>query len=309
MKNEEVAAADPSNTPSGSGNIPWHPAFFEAIQLDLEAYKDVLEFKFEYQLATEPLRIDTLIVKKPKNIIIDKNFARLFKEENLIEFKSPDDYLSVKDFYKLYAYACLYTAITPEVDVTAITLTFIETKYPRELVKHLQKIRSYTVKEAWPGIHYVLGDFFPIQIIESKKLSPFDNIWLKSLNAGLDFSSLDTILSESTRKGKDAPIRAYLHAVLKANQQTIKELAMSDEILTLEDIFTALENNPRWVERLEKRGEEKGKRIVAENLLKKGWSVKSTAEAVDLDIDTIQSLYAAAKQPEKLAGWGEEGEE
>ncbi|GHU92324.1 hypothetical protein FACS189479_00890 [Spirochaetia bacterium] len=287
--------------PVQSDIIPWHPAFFEAIQLELEAYKDVLEFKYEYQLTTEPLRIDTLIVKKPENVTIDKNFARLFKAENLIEFKSPDDYLSVKDFYKLYAYACLYAAITPEVDVSAITLTFIETKYPRELVKHLQEIRNYIIEETWPGIYHVSGDFFPIQILESKKLSPSDNIWLKSLNNGLDFSGLGVILKESRLKAKDIPIRAYLNAIIQANAQIIKEIEkMSDGAQTLDDVLEEMGWTTRWEQigeaKGEARGEAKGKHIVAQNLLKKGWSVEETAATAELEFDTVKSLYAAMKQ-------------
>ncbi|GHT92736.1 hypothetical protein FACS1894140_5190 [Spirochaetia bacterium] len=296
-----IIIPEQKGAPVQSDTIPWHPAFFEAIQLELEAYKDVLEFKYEYQLTTEPLRIDTLIVKKPEHVTIDKNFARLFKAENLIEFKSPEDYLSVKDFYKLYAYACLYAAITPEVDVSAITLTFIETKYPRELIKHLQETRKYTVEETWPGIYHISGDFFPIQILESKKLSPSDNIWLKSLNNGLDFSGLGAILKESRVKGKDTPIRAYLNAILQANAQTLKEVVkMSDGTLTLDDVLAEMGWTTRWEQKGEARGEAKGeakgKYIVAQNLLKKGWSVEETAATAELGIDTVKSIYTAMKQ-------------
>jgi hypothetical protein len=49
----------------------------------------------------------------PPPLVIDKNRARIFKRINICEYKSPEDRLSVKDFYKVYAYACLYAAITP----------------------------------------------------------------------------------------------------------------------------------------------------------------------------------------------------
>jgi hypothetical protein len=59
--------------------IAWHPAFVEAIQAELEGYKDVLEFQAEYPLTTEPLRIDVLIVKKRPDAIIEKSIARMRK--------------------------------------------------------------------------------------------------------------------------------------------------------------------------------------------------------------------------------------
>jgi len=49
-----------------SPNISWHPAFVEALQKELEAYQDALEFYPEFQLTTEPLRIDCVVIKKRK---------------------------------------------------------------------------------------------------------------------------------------------------------------------------------------------------------------------------------------------------
>jgi hypothetical protein len=98
--------------PHGGRKIPWHPAFLQAIQQELFDYRDSLEFKYEYQLTSEPLRIDLLIIKKPKNLTINKNIARIFRSDNILEYKSPDDYLALKDYLKAYAYANLYAAIT-----------------------------------------------------------------------------------------------------------------------------------------------------------------------------------------------------
>ncbi|MDR1301159.1 MAG: hypothetical protein LBK43_01635, partial [Treponema sp.] len=69
--------------------LQWHPAFLQAIQRELIDYKDSLEFTSEYQLTTEPLRVDLLIIKKPRNLAIEKNIARIFKSDNILEFKSP----------------------------------------------------------------------------------------------------------------------------------------------------------------------------------------------------------------------------
>ncbi|MCL2214584.1 MAG: hypothetical protein FWC06_05170, partial [Treponema sp.] len=85
-----------------SGKLNWHPAFLQAIQHELYDYLDSLEFKYEYQLTTEPLRIDLLIIKKPKDLAIEKNIGKIFRSDNILEYKSPDDYLSIKDFLKVY---------------------------------------------------------------------------------------------------------------------------------------------------------------------------------------------------------------
>ncbi|MDR0759045.1 MAG: hypothetical protein LBF74_02920, partial [Treponema sp.] len=97
--------------PAPSSPIPWHPAFVQAIKLELEPYKDVLEFLTEYQLTSEPLEIDVVIVKKNPELIIKKNIARIFKGVNILEYKSPDDYFSIQDFYKVLSYGYLYAAL------------------------------------------------------------------------------------------------------------------------------------------------------------------------------------------------------
>jgi hypothetical protein len=180
--------------PHPTESLKWHPAFLQAIQLELADYKNSLEFKYEYQLTTEPLRIDLLIIKKPEALTIDKNIALMFKSDNILEFKSPEDYLAVKDFLKVYSYAYLYAAITPGVNLSGVTLTFIERRYPREILRYLTGIRGYEVKESVPGIYTVKGDYLPIQIIETKKLSEKENLWLKSLSNDLESSAAKTIL-------------------------------------------------------------------------------------------------------------------
>ncbi|GHV74807.1 hypothetical protein AGMMS49940_21090 [Spirochaetia bacterium] len=242
-----------------SGNIRWHPAFFEAIQLELAAYRNVLEFIYDYQLTTDPLRIDTLIIKKPKQVKIEKNFAQIFRGNNICEFKSPGDYLAVKDFYKVMAYACQYVADGEGVDIDDITLTFVVTKYPRELIKHLKEVCGYSVDEPWPGIHRVSGDFIPIQILESKKLSESDNMWLKGLNTGLEISNARLIFKEGAQKEDGLSKRAYLYAVLQANPLVFEEVYKMDSTVTLDDVLMNLGLVSKWEEEGREKGREEGR--------------------------------------------------
>ena len=170
---------------SGQGKpIQWHPAFFEAIQMELDEYRHALKFIYDYQLTTGPQRIDVLIIKKIEDIPIKKNIAAIFRKDNLVEYKSPDDHVSVKDFYKVYGYACQYIQLTEnkETDISELTLSFVESHYPQELIRHLTEQRNFTVEENHPGIYTVKGDIMPIQLIDSRKLSAEENLWLKELD-------------------------------------------------------------------------------------------------------------------------------
>jgi hypothetical protein len=275
--------------------IHWHPAFFEAIQLELEPYQDILEFKAEYQLTTEPLRIDVLIIKKLKDVVIEKNIGRIFKAENILEFKSPGDYISVEDFYKVYGYACLYASLN-KVPITGITISFVESRYPRKLLNHLKEIRGFRIEKPWPGIYTVIGDIIPIQIINSAELSAGDNLWLKDLSDRLDIPEIRQITVEIHRQGKYARIRAYLGAIYNANLDKLEEaFKMSDIALTLDKVLENIGLTTKWEERGEERGEKRGgekKALeIAQNLLKiGGLTVEQIAEASELPLEKIRVL-------------------
>jgi hypothetical protein len=136
----------------------WHPAFVEAIKLELDQYGDILEYTSEYQLTKEPLRIDVVIVKKRKNVPIKKNIAAMFRGHNLIEYKSPSDYISLEDFYKVYAYACLYVTVEPKAGEAGLTITFVGSRYPRKLAEHLEKVRHCAIEKTSAGVYSVKGD-------------------------------------------------------------------------------------------------------------------------------------------------------
>jgi hypothetical protein len=156
--------------------ISWHPAFVQALKLELEPYQDALEFIPEYQLTAEPLEIDVVIVKKTPDLIIEKNIAQIFRRVNILEYKSPDDYFSVPDFHKALSYTFLYAALnkTTEDDMT---LSIIETRHPRELFKYLEKRRPGSITETAPGIYQIAGYPLSIQVIEGKRLFFEENRW------------------------------------------------------------------------------------------------------------------------------------
>jgi hypothetical protein len=215
MENEKSAAGE-------TGRINWHPAFVEAIQMELDAYRECLEFHAEYQLTSEPLRIDCVVIKKPPDLVIEKNIAAIFREFNLLEYKSPDDYVSVADFYKVYGYACLYASLE-KVPITSITLSFVESRKPNKLLEHFQEVRKYVVEKTASGIYTVTGDILPVQVIESPKLSADENLWLNGLSKRLDHSAVNHINYAASIQGKGARIKAYLDAIMRSNTKIFEE--------------------------------------------------------------------------------------
>ena len=91
--------------------LQWHPAFYADIQIEFTNDTENLQFENEHQLSTKPMEID-IVIKKNTDIPLRTNIGRIFRKYNIIEYKSPNDYLSIDDFYKVYGYACFYKADT-----------------------------------------------------------------------------------------------------------------------------------------------------------------------------------------------------
>jgi hypothetical protein len=270
----------------GMRHISWHPAFYEAIQLELEQYKDALEFSYEYLLSSEPLRIDVVVIKKAKDVVIDKNIATIFREYNSLEFKSPTDYLSVEDLYKVFGYAYLYASLN-KVPISSLTISFVESRRPRDVLVHLTEIWGCAIEERSPGIYIVKGDIIPIQIIDSRELSEAENIWLKDLDNELDAPRINRITAEIARHSKAAQIKAYLDVIARANSTNFKEaLKMSKSTVTLEQIL----EETGITARVEARAEARGKIEVAKNLIKMGLSLEKVVQATELDLETVKNL-------------------
>jgi hypothetical protein len=265
-----------ANTP----HIPWHPAFVTALKLELESYKDKLEFITEYQLTAEPLKIDALIIKKSPDITIERNIARIFREVNVLEYKGPDDYFSMHGFYKVLSYSYLYASLN-KIFVEDMTITIIETHYPRELFKYFEG-KKKKVEKTSQGIYGICGYAFTIQVLVSRELPTAENIWLKGLTKDLNEELAGIILKESRKISEKMELGAYLYALICANRETIQEvLKMSEERAGFDKLMEELGLAAKWEQageirgeaRGEARGEKKGLKK-AVDLLKQGYTVE-----------------------------------
>ena len=218
--------------------LQWHPAFSAALRITLQDEMKYLEMHEEYLLGKKPLQMDLLLIKKIKNISIQKSVGRIFREHNIIEYKSPDDYLSINDFYKVYAYACLYQSDTDkvkEIDPETLTITFVCSHYPREMFRHLTNVRGIIIEDKGNGIYYLKGDPIPMQLLLTPKLSEKENYWLQnlrtSLKAGAEIRSL-VARYEKHKHSKD--YEAVMDLITRANWKEMEvERKMCDALKEL----------------------------------------------------------------------------
>ena len=272
--------------------IQWHPAFVEALQATLIDYSDVLEYKLEHPLNTGPLRIDILVVKKRPEAVIRRQIAGIFRLDNIVEYKSPTDTLSVNEFHKAFARAHLYKALA-DVDVTDLTLSFVIAAHPRELFRHLRGTLGYAVQERHPGVFVVTGAMMPIQIIDIRKLSEEENLWLQNLNRNLSGERLRWIHNMKRECGMRLNLGAYLHAVFTANQETLKELLSKEEyrMLTAEMCKTLEEIG--WGEKWRQEGRQEGLQKGLQKGLQEGFEEGRLKDA--------RAMFAEGDSLEKIA--------
>jgi hypothetical protein len=244
--------------PGGSDRILWHPAFAEAMRAELEDWEDILDFALEVPLNAAPSVMDMLVIKKKKDAVIGKNIARIFREYNIIEYKSPEDYVSVWDFIKVYGYACSYSS-SNRIDFRDISVTFAGNHYPRKLFAYLEEERGFTVEEPVSGIYHVIGDKLglAIQFICQKRLSGEDNLWLNGLGNDLGAEECARILAESEKRG--TALGAYMDVTLRANPKTMAEVMGMNSIAEMRKAFSAVGAMQEWLAEVRAEGEASGR--------------------------------------------------
>lgn len=269
--------------------LQWHPAFQAVLQIELMDYRDQLDFRVEYNLTEKPLQIDTLIIKMEPGCRIQKNIGCIFRQYNIVEYKSPNDYISINDFYKVNGYASIYQANTErelEISPEEITITMAGNRYPRKLIGFLKRTFHADVRKVSPGIYHVSGLLFPLQILVTKKLSKEDNFWLSRLRSDLDPHDDIEPLAKAYKGKENNPLySAAMDLIIRANSEKYKEVnAMCDALREL------------FAEELEERGKqglEKGKADSVIDLLSELGTVP----------DSVVNLVYAQKDLAVLTSW------
>ena len=203
--------------------LQWHSAFFADLQIELAEEAEYLTFENEHMLATKPMQMDVLVIKKDSTRQIRKNIGRIFRGHNIVEYKSPTDSLSIDDFFKVYGYACFYKSDTQrvnEIKSEDVTITFVSMRYPREMCKHLEQVLQRRITEAGPGIYYISDSVFLIQLLVQKRLSEVENFWLKSLTNDLrEKQNVDRLIMEYRKHEEDTLYQSVMNIIVDANAE------------------------------------------------------------------------------------------
>ena len=270
----------------------WHPAFYAGVQIELKDDAENLTFENEHQLGTKPFGIDVLIVKKKADARVQKNIGRIFRKHNIMEYKSPTDYLSIDDFYKTYGYTFFYKAdveTNDSIQIDELSISLVCQKKPKKLLKHFIEKRGFQITKVEPGIYYVIGDVLPIQILVTIELSYKENLWLRSLTNQLgDTEEAKLLLDAYKGNEKNKLHESVMDIVVQANQAVFQEVksAMCNALKELMRDEIEQEGRARWqAGRREGRqeGRQEEKTAIIHNLLKRSVPDSEICSIVECD--------------------------
>ena len=279
----------------GTSRNKWHPAFCAAAELELRDNREDLSFNREYNLSKEPLQIDLLVIKKPPHVKIKNEIGHLFRQHNVVEYKSPKDSLNIDDFYKTLAYAFLYKSLAKEVDgipVSQLTLSLVRQGYPREMVKKLEA-EGMQIQRQYPGIYYVEGAPIPAQIIATNELDAENHRSLSVLTSKLSEADAREFLAEAKRyanKGDINNINAVLKVSSDANYAVYDALMRRDVKMTDAWKLLMKDDLAEAEARGESRGVEMGKKEMVVSLLKANQTVDFVAKVAKMTAAQVREI-------------------
>jgi hypothetical protein len=208
----------------------WHPAFDGAAELEFRDNKGDLEFLREYNLSKEPIRVDLLVVKKIGSVKIKNEIGFIFKEHNILEYKSPGDGMSIDDYFKGLSYACLYKSLGNSVDAIPaeeITVSLFREERPEKMFESLKKLGA-TIEEKFPGIYHVKGVIvFATQVIVTKELDMETHSSLRILSRNAKEEDARRFLGETesfNTQGDKDNAEAILQVSVSVNKELYKKL-------------------------------------------------------------------------------------
>ncbi|HIX68466.1 MAG TPA: hypothetical protein H9735_10170 [Candidatus Anaerostipes excrementavium] len=170
------------------------------------------------------MAIDVLVIKKQTELPIRKNIGRIFRRYNVIEYKSPEDYIGIDDFYKVFAYAYFYKS-EKSIGIEEMTITLVCSRYPRKLLQYLQKEKDLEIEKTEEGIYYIKGLDIPVQLILLHQLNRKKNLWLRSIGGRLSgWQEAEELIQEYKKHKKDERYRSVMDLIVRVNRDLFLEV-------------------------------------------------------------------------------------
>ena len=209
----------------------------------------------------------------------------------MIEYKSPEDALTIDDFYKTVGYACLYKGYGEHVDAVPIdelTVSIFRATRPEKMFLTLQKY-GHKIEERYPGIYYVTEHLpIPAQIIVTQELEPGEHRSLRILSNHAKKEDIEEFLRnvEEMNTPRDRQnVEAVLQVSVKANDELYREIRRDANMC---DALRELMKDD--LEDARKLGESEGEAKIIINMNHSGMTPENIASITGKNLDEIRAI-------------------
>ena len=204
-----------------TGRTRFHYGFYAAMEVEYDLADIPLVYEQEVELGKEPVRIDFLVIKKENDIVLDDPIGEFFRQVNIFEYKSPEDGLSVDDFYKVQAYGLLFKGFgrkVNELPIENITLTIVRHIYPQNMMKMLQD-SGIIISNVHNGIYRFEGKLcIPVQLVISSQIPVGEYQGLRLLAKGATVEDIKSYAEKAIASGNER---------IKENAGTVIDVCLS----------------------------------------------------------------------------------
>lgn len=273
------------------GRTRFHYGFYAAMKVEYDLAKAPVTYDQEKELGEDPVRLDFLIIKKDSSVELSDHIGEFFKNVNLFEYKSPEDGLSIDDFYKAEGYGLIYKGFdrtVNELPIEQMTLTLVRHAYPREMINTLQE-SGFEILQSHPGIYRIDGKVsIPVQLVVSSQLPLGEYEGLKLLAKGTTKREIVEYVEKAVASGNEQ-IKENAGTVIGVCLSVNKELG--EELKEDEHMEEAVrEVFKKDFDKAEATGEERGKEQMVEEMLKDNESAKKISKWSGMSLEKIAEI-------------------
>ena len=270
-----------------TGRVRFHYGFYAAMENEYDLLNIPLTYEREVELGKDPIRLDFLVIKKELDIVLDDPIGEFFRQVNIFEYKSPEDGLSIDDFYKVQAYGLLYKVFgrkVNELPIENITLTIVRHTYPKSMLKMLRD-SGIVIHEVHPGIYRFDGKLsIPVQLVVSSQLPLGEYDGLRLITKGATVEDIKNYVERVIASGNER---------IKENAGTVIDVCLdiNKNLGEIKEMYEAVREVFKDAFAKERRdGIQEANERVATDMLKKSLPLQLIKEISQLSEDVIRGI-------------------
>ena len=222
----------------------WHAGFEALLRIQTHRYGDRVQIRTENPLGEKSPRADFVIVVDEEGLLAEHSVFRIFRRQNIVEYKNPHDDLNERAVRKACGYANLYIGVSEhEGDVPSkeVTLSIFRASRPEKFFRTMEET-GQLVRGTVKGIYHIKGIIdLPFQIVITSELEGEEYAAYRALTdnaSGADIGQVIRAGGLETDFAMQEHYRTVLNLIAGKNPSVFEEIRRDSTMeITWMDIF------------------------------------------------------------------------